>query len=76
MYTCLICEPSLVPLSSAANVVNYCFVTVVNSMLLIDFRPYLCFQIGPTIDHRGYSREQREEGLDRQQFDDDDIHRL
>lgn len=65
-------------LSSAANVVIYCFVTVVTCrrIPLIDFWPCLCFQIGPTIDHRGYGHEQRQEGLDRQQLDDDDVHRL
>lgn len=33
-------------------------------------------QVGSAIDHRRHGHEQRQEGLDREQFDDDDVYRV
>ncbi|XP_050056958.1 diuretic hormone receptor-like isoform X3 [Aphis gossypii] len=41
-----------------------------------NYRMRLEYKVGPAIDHRRFGHEQRQEGLDRQQFDDDDVHRV
>lgn len=44
---------------------------------LIGPRPcFVCFQVGPTIDHRRHCHKQRQKGFDRQQLDDDDVYRI
>lgn len=45
-------------------------------MRLLYCNSFVWFQVGPAIDHRRHGHEQGQEGFDRQQLDDDDVHRV